>query len=115
VICCSSSISGVKPNASNIRIASDTAVFATSFIRIGVSGCDIGTSWLLPRLIGAARAHEFMLTSRRFNAAEAERIGLVSRVVPTRGLGDVANTIIDALLAAPPLSLSLTKQACGSH
>jgi enoyl-CoA hydratase/carnithine racemase len=51
-----------------------------------------------------------MLTSRRFDAAEAERIGLISRVVPTRGLGDVANTIIDALLAAPPLSLSLTKQ-----
>ena len=51
-----------------------------SFIRIGVTGCDIGTSWLLPRLVGAARAHELMLTRRRFDAAEALRIGLVTDV-----------------------------------
>jgi enoyl-CoA hydratase/carnithine racemase len=61
--------------ASDIRIASSAAVFSTSFIRIGVTGCDIGTSWLLPRLVGAARAHELMLTSRRFDAAEAHRPG----------------------------------------
>jgi enoyl-CoA hydratase/carnithine racemase len=86
--------------ASDIRIASAAAVFATSFIRIGVTGCDIGTSWMLPRLVGAARAHELMLTSRRFDAAEALRIGLVARVDAT----------VDALLSAPPMSLSLTKQ-----
>src|SRR3984957_17558673 len=66
--------------ASDIRIAATSAVFSTSFIRIGVTGCDIGTSWLLPRLVGAARAHELMLTSRRFDAAEALRIGLVTDV-----------------------------------
>ncbi|HTA09856.1 MAG TPA: enoyl-CoA hydratase/isomerase family protein [Streptosporangiaceae bacterium] len=96
--------------ASDIRIASATAVFATSFIRIGVTGCDIGTSWLLPRLVGAARAHELMLTSRRFDAAEALRIGLVTDVVEPGALTATVNDTIDTLLQAPPLSLSLTKQ-----
>jgi len=96
--------------ASDIRIASSAAVFATSFIRIGVTGCDIGTSWLLPRLVGAARAHELMLTSRRFDAAEALRIGLVTDVIAPEELAGRVNDTIDALLQAPPLSLSLTKQ-----
>jgi enoyl-CoA hydratase len=96
--------------ASDIRIAASTAVFSTSFIRIGVSGCDIGTSWLLPRLVGAARAHELMLTSRRFDAAEALRIGLVTDVVEPDALPGAVAAMTDSLLAAPPLSLSLTKQ-----
>ena len=96
--------------ASDIRIASTTAVFSTSFIRIGVTGCDVGTSWLLPRLVGAARAHELMLTSRRFDAAEALRIGLVTDVVEPDALTAAVNDTIDALIQAPPLSLSLTKQ-----
>jgi enoyl-CoA hydratase/carnithine racemase len=96
--------------ASDIRIAASTAVFSTSFIRIGVSGCDIGTSWLLPRLVGAARAHELMLTSRRFGAAEALRIGLVTDVVEPDALPGAVAAMTGSLLAAPPLSLSLTKQ-----
>jgi enoyl-CoA hydratase/carnithine racemase len=96
--------------ASDIRIASTTAVFSTSFIRIGVTGCDIGTSWMLPRLVGAARAHELMLTSRRFDASEALRIGLVTDVAEPGALSGRVDTTLDALLAAPPLSLSLTKQ-----
>jgi enoyl-CoA hydratase/carnithine racemase len=96
--------------ASDIRIASATAVFATSFIRIGVTGCDIGTSWMLPRLVGAARAHELMLTSRRFDADEALRIGLVTDVVAPDALASAVTAMADSLLAAPPLSLSLTKQ-----
>ena len=96
--------------ASDIRIASTSAVFSTSFIRIGVTGCDIGTSWMLPRLVGAARAHELMLTSRRFDAAEALRIGLVTDVVEPDLLADRVGAMAVSLLAAPPLSLSLTKQ-----
>jgi enoyl-CoA hydratase/carnithine racemase len=96
--------------ASDIRIAATTAVFATSFIRIGVTGCDIGTSWMLPRLVGAARAHELMLTSRRFDAAEALRIGLVTAAVPPEELPGAVDATLDALLQAPPMSLSLTKQ-----
>jgi len=96
--------------ASDIRIAASTAVFSTSFIRIGVTGCDIGTSWMLPRLVGAARAHELMLTSRRFDAAEALRIGLVTDVVEPGELPGAVAAMAAQLLAAPPLSLSLTKQ-----
>ncbi len=96
--------------ASDIRIASSGAVFSTSFIRIGVTGCDIGTSWMLPRLVGAARAHELMLTSRRFDAAEALRIGLVTDVVEPAQLADRVDAMAGALLSAPPLSLALTKQ-----
>jgi enoyl-CoA hydratase/carnithine racemase len=96
--------------ASDVRIASSSAVFSTSFIRIGVTGCDIGTSWMLPRLVGAARAHELMLTSRRFDADEALRIGLVTDVVAPDALPGAVSAMADSLLAAPPLSLSLTKQ-----
>ena len=86
------------------------ALVCASDIRIGVTGCDIGTSWLLPRLVGAARAHELMLTSRRFDAAEALRIGLVTDVVEAGALPGAIAAMADSLLAAPPLSLSLTKQ-----
>jgi len=96
--------------ASDIRIAVAKAVFSTSFIRIGVSGCDVGTSWLLPRLVGAARAHELMLTSPRFGADEALRIGLITQVTESTDLAAKVDSTADALLAAPPLSLSLTKQ-----
>jgi enoyl-CoA hydratase len=62
---------------SDIRYAAESAVLRVAFLNIGVSNCDMGTSWLLPRLIGASRAHELMLTGRRVDAAEAERIEAV--------------------------------------
>src|SRR5205807_5016384 len=60
----------------DIRYAARSALFRCAFVNIGVSNCDMGTSWLLPRLIGASRAHEMMLTARRVSAEEASRIGL---------------------------------------
>src|SRR6202790_4255159 len=65
----------------DIRYAAREAVFRVAFVNIGVSNCDMGVSWLLPRLVGASRSHELMLTGRRFGADEAERIGLVADVV----------------------------------
>src|SRR6267142_898943 len=65
----------------DIRYAAAEAVFRVAFVNIGVSNCDMGTSWLLPRLIGASRSHELMLTGRRVDADEALRIGLVADVV----------------------------------
>src|SRR5437016_5245645 len=65
----------------DIRYAAREAVFRAAFINIGVSNCDMGTSWLLPRLIGASRSHELMLTGRRVPADEALRIGLLADVV----------------------------------
>ncbi len=96
--------------ASDIRIASASAVFSTSFIRIGVSGCDIGTSWLLPRLVGAARAHELMLTSRRFDAAEALGSALSPRSPKLTRWPAASTPRWTRCCRAPPLSVSLTKQ-----
>ncbi|WP_051218352.1 enoyl-CoA hydratase/isomerase family protein [Nocardioides insulae] len=96
--------------ASDIRIAADPAVFAVSFIRAGFSACDIGTSWLLPRIVGAGHAHELMLTGRRFDAAEAERIGLLHRVVAPADLLPVAHAKAAEIMLNPPGSVSLTKQ-----
>ena len=71
--------------ACDIRIAAASARFNVAFVRLGISGCDIGVSWMLPRLIGASRAWELMLTGRIIEAEEADRIGLVLRVVPDEG------------------------------
>lgn len=96
--------------ASDVRIAADPAVFAVSFIRAGFSACDIGVSWLLPRIVGAGHAHELMLTGRRFDAAEAERIGMLHRVVPGDELLDIALAKAAEIMLNPPASVSLTKQ-----
>ena len=70
----------------------------------------MATSWLLPRLVGAARAHELMLTARRFDAAEAERIGLVAEVVPPERLLDRARQAAAQIAQWAPWGVRLTKQ-----
>jgi enoyl-CoA hydratase len=96
--------------AADLRLAAADAVFAVSFLRVGFSACDMGTSWVLPRLVGAGRAHELMMTARRFGAEEALRIGMLADVVPAGELDARVERAVDDLLAMPPLSLSLTKQ-----
>jgi enoyl-CoA hydratase len=99
---------------SDIRVAAASARFNAAFIRIGLSACDIGTSWLLPRLVGAARAQELMLTGRVFDAAEAERIGLVTDVVPDDALMDTALAKAHQVMLNAPMGVSLTKQGMWS-
>jgi len=96
--------------ASDIRIATERAVFAVSFIRAGFSACDIGVSWLLPRIVGAGRAHELMLTGRRFSAEEAEGAGMLAGVVPEEALLTAAMAKADEIKLNAPASVSLTKQ-----
>lgn len=96
--------------ACDVRVASTTAAFAVSFIRAGYSGCDIGVSWLLPRIVGVGHAHELMLTGRRIGAAEARRIGLVTSVVSPQELLDRAQEIAAEILRNPPASVELTKE-----
>lgn len=96
--------------ASDIRIGVPEAVFSVAFIKAGFSACDIGTSWLLPRIVGAGNAHELMLTGRRFDAEEAHRIGLLYRIVPGDELMDVALAKADEIMSNPPFSVELTKQ-----
>ena len=94
----------------DIRYASESAVFRAAFINIGVSNCDMGTSWLLPRLIGASRSHELMLTGRRLEADEALRIGLVADVVADEELADRALEGAGQIASLAPWAVRLTKQ-----
>jgi enoyl-CoA hydratase len=96
--------------ACDIRLAETSAVFSAAFIRVGLSACDIGTSWLLPRLIGAARAHELMLTGRNFDANEAERIGLVSQVVAAGDLMATTQMVAAQIMQHAPMGVALTKE-----
>jgi enoyl-CoA hydratase len=97
--------------AADIRIASPDASFSAAFIRLGLSGADSGVSWMLPRLVGLGHAAEMMMTGERIDAARAERIGLVNRVVPAAGLLDEALALAERLAALDPLALRLTKEA----
>ena len=101
---------GLSLAACDVRVAAEGAVFSAAFLRAGFTGCDLGSSWLLPRIVGAGRAHELILTARRFDAAEALEIGLLSRVVPAESLLASALTTATAIRQHPPLSVALTKK-----
>jgi enoyl-CoA hydratase len=99
---------------SDVRFAARSAVFRVAFVNIGVSNCDMATSWLLPRLIGASRAHELMLTGRRVDAEEAERIGLVAETVDDERLIDRSLEAAEQIAAWAPWGIRLTKQGMWS-
>jgi enoyl-CoA hydratase len=101
--------------ASDIRIAASSARFNVAFVRLGISGCDIGVSWLLPRLVGASRAWELMLTGRIIGADEADRIGLVLRVVPDDELLDAALETAGFISANSPWGIRMTKEVMWSQ
>jgi enoyl-CoA hydratase len=101
--------------ASDIRVAAESAKFNVAFVKIGLSGCDVGVSYLLPRLIGASKAFEMMLTGRFVHAEEAERIGLVSRVVPDGQVVDAALEIADLIVANSPFGVWMTKEVMWSN
>jgi enoyl-CoA hydratase len=101
--------------ACDIRIAAASARFNAAFVRIGLSGCDIGVSWLLPRLIGAGRSHELLLTGRLVDAAEADRIGLVNRVVPDGEVLHAALATAAEIAANSPMGVWMTKEVAWSQ
>jgi enoyl-CoA hydratase len=101
--------------ASDVRIAGASARFNVAFVRLGISGCDIGVSWLLPRLIGASRAWELMLTGRIIDAEEADRIGLVLRVVPDEDLMEAALETAALIAANSPWGIRMTKEVMWSQ
>src|SRR3954469_2931341 len=94
----------------DIRYAAESAVLRAAFLNIGVSNCDMAVSWLLPRLIGASRAHELMLTARRVDATEAERIGLVAETVAADSLLERALAAAGEVASWAPWGTRLTKQ-----
>jgi enoyl-CoA hydratase len=96
--------------ACDIRVAAETATFGQPEITLGsIPGW--GGTQRLPLLVGLGRARELVLTGRIFDAAEAERIGLVSRVVPSAVLGDTARDMAETIAALPPVALALAKDA----
>lgn len=97
--------------ASDIIIAGPDAAFTPSFINIGLSGGELGTTYFLPRMVGSARASEILMTGRTVDAREADKIGLVSRLVEAEQLLSTAMETARTLLAKTPLGLRLTKTA----
>lgn len=101
--------------ASDVRICSRSAKFGTAFVRLGISGCDIGVSWLLPRMIGASRAFELLLTGRVFDVDEADRLGLVSRVVDDDELLAEALHVARQIADNSPMGVWMTKEVMWSN
>ena len=97
--------------ASDIRIAGRSARMNAAFIRIGLSACDIGVSYFLPRMVGSSVAAEYMLTGRFIAAERAYQLGLVSRVVAPEAMEAEAQGFVADMLHATPLGLRLTKEA----
>ena len=96
--------------ACDIRVASDVATFGAVFLKVGVSNCDMGTSYFLPRLVGASRSAELMLTARIFPAQEALDIGLVVDVVADGGVVDRAIETASLICANAPFGTWMTKE-----
>jgi 2-(1,2-epoxy-1,2-dihydrophenyl)acetyl-CoA isomerase len=96
--------------ACDIRVAAETASFALAFGRIGLIP-DSGATWLLPRLVGLAKAQQLALTNEPLSASDALRLGLVARVVPAGDLATEARSVATNLAAGAPRAISLTKRA----
>jgi len=94
----------------DVRIASDNAKMGVIFPRVGLMS-ELGSSYLLPRLIGLSRTAEMMLTGRQYNAAECLSMGLVSRVVPLADLPATTRELAGDMLQCSPLSLAFTRRA----
>ena len=101
----------VIATACDIRIASQTAKIAYLFTKVGLSGADMGASWMLPRIIGLGRATDLLMTGRFLSATEAEAIGLYNRVVPEGAALPEATAFAERLAAGPSYALAITKQA----
>ncbi|MGA0298991.1 MAG: enoyl-CoA hydratase/isomerase family protein, partial [Ilumatobacteraceae bacterium] len=95
--------------ACDMVIAAEGARFSEIFARRGLV-VDFGGSWLLPRLVGMHRAKELVLLADIIDAAEADRIGLVNRVVPEAELDDTVDAIAARLAAGPPIALAMSKR-----
>jgi 2-(1,2-epoxy-1,2-dihydrophenyl)acetyl-CoA isomerase len=96
--------------ACDIRIAAEEASFLLAFGRVGLIP-DSGATWFLPRILGPAKAAELAMTGEPLTATDAERFGLVARVVPAAKLADEARALATRLAAGAPRALSLTKRA----
>jgi enoyl-CoA hydratase/carnithine racemase len=96
--------------ACDVRIAAESAKIAFLFVKVGLSGADMGAAWLLPRLVGMGRASEILMSGEFVDAKEAERIGLYNRVVPAERLLEEARAAAEKLARGPSHALAITKE-----
>jgi enoyl-CoA hydratase/carnithine racemase len=96
--------------ASDIRIAAEEAKIAFLFVKVGLSGADMGAAYLLPRVVGLAKATELLYTGDFISAQEAERIGLYNRVVPASQLKAATQELAEVLARGPAFALAKTKE-----
>jgi enoyl-CoA hydratase len=96
--------------AADVRIAARSARFCSAFIRTGLSGTDIGISYLLPRLVGVSRGFDLIISGREIDGEEADRIGLVSQVVDDDLMLDAALAYASTVAVYTPTGLTLTKE-----
>lgn len=97
--------------AADIRLAAPTAKFSAAFVKVGLSMGELGTSYNLARLVGPARAAEIGFTARLVEAEEAERIGLVNRMVPSDRLLDEATALAHQIATNSPAGVRMSKRA----
>ena len=96
--------------AADIRIASEEAKIAFLFVKVGLSGADMGAAYLLPRVVGLAKATELLYTGDFISAQEAERIGLYNRVVSAEKLSATTRELAERLAQGPGFALAKTKE-----
>lgn len=96
--------------ACEIRYAAASARFNAAFVKVGMTGCDMGVSWLLPRAVGLSRSFEILLTGRFVDADEADRIGLVTATVPDETLMSRALETARAIAANEAFGVWMTKR-----
>ena len=96
--------------AADIRIAGESARMNCAFINLGLTSCDLGLSYLLPRIVGTSISSELMLTGRFIEAERALRTNLVSEVVPDGNMEDAARPYLDDMMATSALGLRMTKE-----
>jgi len=101
--------------ASDIRLVTPNVKMNAAFIKIGLSGCDVGVSYMLPRLVGASIASELLLTGDFLHADRAKEIGLVSRIGSIETLHIEANNFIEKMLNTSPMGLRLTKSGLNAN
>ena len=96
--------------ACDVRIAAEDARFNAAYFRMGLGGCDMGSGYLLPRLIGLSVASELLMTGNFIGAERALAVGLVSRIVPQSGLRDAGLALAADMLRGSPMGLRMTKE-----
>lgn len=97
--------------AADVRVATPDVRMNAAFVKIGLSGCDIGVSYLLPRIAGAGVAAEFLMTGRFIDAERGLRANVLSQVVAPDAIDGVVQSYVEDMLATAPLGLRLTKEA----